>query len=228
MQKRTLVVASVIGVALISVISCPFLIFSSAARHAIYTALGRTGSATVEYENATLVVVQMPTEPPVIQGVPGTTNQAIGVLIPQSNGYELKSLATDASLVLEQNEPLAVSQDWAYLQVGNQQVRLSDWTLVESRERGWEPLEEDVDTTMDGVPSQEKRVYFSVRKSLEGYPLLRGDWRIDTFVPRGPNTILYYGLGEVQQAGWGPDQQTIYIANDGRIRTVSLNQGAVR
>ena len=102
----------------------------------MYTALGKTGSAMLIYDQATLVVVTMPTEPPIINHVPGTTNQAIGVLLPHPDGYALKSLATNASVVLQQNGPLAVSQDRAYLQVGNQQVRLSDWALAEPLERG--------------------------------------------------------------------------------------------
>ena len=171
MQKRTLVVVSAICVVLMSVISCSFLAFNRTARYGLFTALGKTGSATVVYEQATLIVVSFPIDP--ARKSAGTTYQALGVQEKHPQGYELKSLATEASVVLNQNRPLAVSQDRAYLQVGDQQVQLSNWTLVEPRDRAWEPLRGDVDTSTSS-PSKNDQVFFSIRSNREGYSLLRG------------------------------------------------------
>jgi hypothetical protein len=222
MNRRSLLVYFVLGLVLVALLLGLVLFLSPTLRYRLLARVDLTGTAAQRFDNATLVVIPVQIDPAVADGMSSTTDQAIGVVIGSDPPFKGVSLVTGSSLQLDQAGPINVSADSKYIQIGHQQIRLVDWTIVAPAERGWMPLRDDVQTALDGVRSSDNQFSFSIKSNRAGFPLWRGDWVISVITHQNKVKTLYYGLGKVQQAGWATDQQSIFVGNDGRILQIPL------
>ena len=185
------------------------------------------GTAFERYEDATLIVLPIQAGPFGDFGRYRTTQQAVGVIRERQEGYEFVSLADETTVILEASHPIFVSPDRTYLKVGKQEIRLSDWTLASADTKDWEAVPLEINVGANGSISRDGQRDFSIRTSRNGFPLLTSDWFISvyTFNVNRSAKELYYGRGSVQNAGWARNQQSVFIANDGRVLEVPINEG---